>query len=128
MTSAVPDGAKRDLVLVVDDQEKVRDLLVHMLHQAGFDAVDAANGREALERLENGCTPAVILLDLLMPIMDGWELVERLEQTGRTTPVIVVSGVDEKTDPPPRGIVSFIKKPMGVDELTAAIRKARSHA
>jgi CheY-like chemotaxis protein len=85
----------RAQVLVVDDDPKTRDMLRRTLQKAGWTVAEAANGCEAIETLERS-NPAVILLDLMMPEMDGFEVLERLQgdETWREVPVIVVTAKD----------------------------------
>jgi signal transduction histidine kinase/CheY-like chemotaxis protein/HAMP domain-containing protein len=82
-------------ILVVDDDESTRSMTHRHLAAQGWHVVEASNGREALERLA-GTRPAVILLDLMMPEMDGFQFVERLQrdETWRTIPVVVVTAID----------------------------------
>jgi signal transduction histidine kinase/CheY-like chemotaxis protein len=82
-------------VLVVDDDPKTRDMLRRTLQKAGWTVAEAANGSEALEALER-FKPALVLLDLLMPGMDGFEVLERLngDATWREVPVIIVTAKD----------------------------------
>jgi signal transduction histidine kinase/CheY-like chemotaxis protein len=86
-------GAPR--VLVVDDDPAARELLACALTAEGWRVVEAANGQAALDTLSAGA-PAAILLDLLMPEMDGFEFIEQLRQRpdGRDVPVVVVTGKD----------------------------------
>jgi CheY-like chemotaxis protein len=89
------DGAGR--VVVVDDDEDWRDLLVQLLQDGGFDAVGFSDGRQALAALRRGNrTPAVILLDLEMPVMTGWEFRREQLRDRRLAriPVVVASGAD----------------------------------
>jgi signal transduction histidine kinase/CheY-like chemotaxis protein len=90
------DGAQ---VLVVDDDPKTRDMLRRTLQKAGWTVAEAANGCEALEALER-VRPALVLLDLLMPGMDGFEVLERLngDSTWREVPVIIVTAKDLTPD------------------------------
>ena len=85
----------RAQVLVVDDDAKTRDVLRRTLQKAGWKVAEAANGCEALEALERS-KPALLLLDLLMPEMDGFEVLERLQgdETWRDVPVIIVTAKD----------------------------------
>ena len=87
------DGAAK--VLVVDDDAKSRDVLRRTLTKEGWTVAEAANGREALDHLERG-RPALVLLDLMMPEMDGFEVLERMrrEEAWRDIPVIVVTAKD----------------------------------
>jgi CheY-like chemotaxis protein len=128
MTALAPDFEEtfevtdpRPAVLVVDDEEGVREMLLEILRQEGFDCVGVGDGREALGLLQSGLSPAVIVLDVCMPIMDGWEF---LEQASSTVPVVVASGVRED-GPLPACVVKWLIKPFGVAELTSAVRMAR---
>jgi CheY-like chemotaxis protein len=82
-------------ILIVDDEADARAVMSRHLIAQGWQVIEAANGREALERLA-AIRPAVILLDLMMPEMDGFQVVERLQRndTWRTIPVVVVTAVD----------------------------------
>ena len=86
--------APANLVLVVDDDPDIREQVAEILADEGYDVITAANGREALERLRDGGRPALILMDLLMPVMDGWALRAELERDPRTReiPVVLLSG------------------------------------
>ena len=79
-------------VLVVDDDQVLRELLRRILEKDGYTVVEARNGREALARLAE-ITPGLILLDLMMPEMDGFELVEELRhhKEWRSIPILVVT-------------------------------------
>jgi signal transduction histidine kinase/DNA-binding response OmpR family regulator len=92
-------GGDRAQVLVVDDDPKTRDMLRRTLQKAGWTVAEAANGSEALEALER-VRPALVLLDLLMPGMDGFEVLERLngDSTWREVPVIIVTAKDLTPD------------------------------
>jgi len=80
-------------VLVVDDDQDIRDALCELLRDEGYEAIAVANGEEALTYLKAGNLPCVILLDLMMPVMDGWEF--RRQQTSdpelSKIPVIVIT-------------------------------------
>jgi CheY-like chemotaxis protein len=87
------DGSAQ--VLVVDDDPRSRDMLRRTLQKEGWTVVEAVNGREALGQLEHS-RPALVLLDLLMPEMDGFEVLERMrrEDAWRAVPVIIVTAKD----------------------------------
>jgi CheY-like chemotaxis protein len=82
-------------VLVVEDNSIEREGMAAVLRQEGFDAVLAANGKEALERLQGKPTPDVMLLDMMMSEMDGWQLLKMLRQLPDLVqvPVIIVTGL-----------------------------------
>ena len=109
-------------VLIVEDDEDLRDMMAQMLTIEGFDTSVAANGREALEYLHRETRPHVILLDLMMPVMDGWEFRRRQKADPdlAPVPVIVLSALD-----PARAAVdatAFLKKPLDFDHLLELVR------
>ena len=114
-------------VLVVDDDSGARALLRRMLESEGFEVVEAANGRMALDRLRD-VSPSVVLLDLMMPEMDGFEFVAefRRHEPWRAIPIIVVTAKDLSHDDRERlnGYVQKIlqKGTHGRDELLAEVR------
>jgi len=79
-------------ILVVDDNEDNREILVFRLQQLGFEVLIASNGKEAIETASQA-KPDVILMDLRMPVMDGWEATRALRQTewGKDLPVVAVT-------------------------------------
>jgi len=108
----------RPRVLIVDDNSDVRRLYAIGLNQRGFEVKLAANGAEAVERVAAE-RPDVILLDWVMPLMDGGEVLSRLrEATNADIPVIVVSGQPqpEQGQGDPR-IHSWLVKPITIDQL-----------
>ena len=83
---------KDQKVLVVDDDENTRDLLTKILNNEGYMSIDAKNGEDALERVKE--KPDLIVLDLDMPRMDGFEFIERSRTKGMKIPIVVFSGKD----------------------------------
>jgi CheY-like chemotaxis protein len=119
--SAAP---RKPLILVVEDHDFAREALAMLLKDADYDVVEAANGREALATLSKGARPDLILLDLVMPQMDGWEFMRRQRRDWRlcTIPTIVITGVashDPRCLEMP--IVRFLPKPYTFEKLMAAI-------
>jgi CheY-like chemotaxis protein len=99
-------------VLIVEDDDSIRDTLKILLEDEGYSVVTAANGREGIERLKSCARPALIILDLMMPVMSGWEFLKarNQEELGMADiPVITVSAGASAT--PPAGASAFIKKP-----------------
>jgi CheY-like chemotaxis protein len=114
----------RHSVLLIEDDADARELLEEILRQDEVTVIVADDGAEAHEHLRGGARPCVIVLDLLMPGMDGYEF--RAEQMRDPAlariPVIVLSGddhVDEKALQ--LGIEEYLRKPVDVDQLMAAI-------
>jgi CheY-like chemotaxis protein len=127
--TAVLGKYRRDQpVLVVDDDPEVRGLLRRMLEPAGFAVVEADNGRAALERLRE-VKPTVILLDLMMPEMDGFAFVSefRRHEAWRAIPIVVITAKDLTREDRERlnGYVQKIlmKGAHGRDELLADVRE-----
>ena len=88
-------------ILVVDDDSRLRESILMLLRDAGYSARGAANGREALDLAEDE-TPSLILLDLMMPVMDGWQfLAERAQhRAAREAAVVLLSGMAFIRDAP----------------------------
>jgi len=84
-------------VLIVEDDEDLRDMMAQMLTIEGFAATAVANGREALDYLHQAIKPHVILLDLMMPVMDGWEFRRRQQCDPKLAqvPVVVVTAAGQ---------------------------------
>jgi CheY-like chemotaxis protein len=117
----------RPKVLLVEDDSDVRRLYAIALNQRGFEVKLAANGAEAVERIARE-RPDVILLDWLMPLMDGGEVLRHLAQDGAATiPIIVISGqpAPARLDP---HIQRWLTKPVSVDELVTEIERPRMAA
>ena len=112
-------------VLVVEDDVSLRGLLVEVLTQAGYRVLTAANGRDALSCLRGGEPVALILLDLLMPLMDGWQFrAEQRRDPGlRHIPVIVVSGEPcLPYEAEVLGAAAYLEKPTPISRLLGAVR------
>lgn len=117
--------SSRQKVLLVEDNPDVRRLYAIGLNQRGFEVKLAANGAEAVERATSE-RPDYILLDWLMPLMDGREVVERLDHENgfAAVPIIVISGEPAPDALPPR-IWSWLTKPLTVDELVTELARAQ---
>jgi PAS domain S-box-containing protein len=112
-------------VLVVDDEEAVRFVVERTLTRAGYQVVTASNGAEALDVLEARDDVAVILLDMMMPVLDGRRTVPRLRETHPDVHVVMTSGVlgAPGVDAPPQGVSSVLPKPFTRSELLASIER-----
>jgi two-component system KDP operon response regulator KdpE len=112
-------------VLVVEDDDEVRAVLVRELGSRGYRVQEAADGRSALERWE-ASRPDVVLLDLGLPDMDGLEVIRRIRRDAMT-PIVILSArfaEREKVEALDRGADDFVTKPFGVEELHARLRVA----
>lgn len=107
------------LVLVVDDDARVREFIRVNLEMEGYAVAEAADGAEALQALE-GQTPDLVLLDVVMPGVDGWQMLQRMQEQHGSIPVIMFSGkVDGESvaDAARRGAQGFIGKPFDPQQL-----------
>jgi DNA-binding response OmpR family regulator len=113
-----------ETILVIDDDQNLRDTLGVMLEREGFEAVLAADGRSGFERAI-ALKPRLILVDLRMPRLSGTEVCKRLRDRGIKTPVIVLSAASAEMDKVKLlelGADDYMVKPFGVRELLARIR------
>lgn len=113
-------------ILIVEDEQDIRESLREVLEDEGFEVKTAVNGKDALAKLEsNECVPDLILLDLLMPVMNGLEF--RKEQMTRKThsgiPVVIMSADTATEQKASRANAKFLKKPLELDRLFAAIKE-----
>jgi two-component system chemotaxis response regulator CheY len=114
------------VVLVVEDDESIRNVITDVLEDRGFRVLGARNGADALNQL-NGTRPDVMVLDLLMPVMHGWDFMEAYaDRTGGDAIPIVVVSVNPAL---PRsfnrfGVHSVVRKPFDVDELAESVEAA----
>ncbi len=109
-------------ILIVEDEKDIRDSLKMLLELEGYSVFTAENGKEGLKILKNLESPCLILLDLLMPVMNGMEFLEakKHEDAIAQIPVCVVSGV--ASDPHLKNTAGFIKKPIDLEILLKFIK------
>ncbi|HEY3352798.1 MAG TPA: response regulator [Polyangia bacterium] len=119
--SATPGPA---LVLVVDDEDDIREVLRLALEAEGYRVETAAHGREALARLAAGARPCLILLDLMMPVMDGFEFLaaRARDPVAAAIPVLVVSAFADRAAAV-TGVAGILKKPVDLDVLLAQVAR-----
>ena len=113
-------------ILVVEDEPSLMKLLAQNLMLRGFDVVVAADGREGLVQARSA-VPDLILLDLMLPVMNGWEVLKNLEKEGilMRTPVIVVTAASREEDERRArvlGASDYLVKPFGIPEMLRRIR------
>ena len=117
-------------IVIVDDHDGVRDALVGMVEEAGYQAVAFASPAGALARIAEH-RPALVLLDMMMPEIDGADFLARLSRLrdGRTVPVIVVSAMGHllqglrQSDVNAAGVAEVLAKPVSYTALIAAVRR-----
>src|SRR5271154_980778 len=107
-------------ILVVEDDEDAREALVALLQMKGYSAVPAGNGKEALDYMRQAPLPDLIILDLWMPVMDGWQFRREQIKDPRLAqiPVIVVTALSDRTDVDANEIII---KPVDVDHLLTTV-------
>ena len=113
-------------ILVVDDDQTIRETVAEALQLDGFHVETARNGAEALAVVRARC-PSGIVLDLMMPIMDGWQFLERCRDGELCTgiPVVVMSAYNKLPEEAARlGVKGCIAKPFDLDVLIGAIERA----
>lgn len=102
-------------ILIVEDNVDLRMLYEQAMSSEGYETISAGNGREALDLLRSGTRPCVILLDLMMPVMDGWQFLKEREADPALSsiPVVVCSASKENVP----DSVRFLRKPVDLDVL-----------
>jgi len=113
-------------ILIVDDNDDTREALSLLLRLEGFTVAAASTGPNALDMLQAGLRPCVLLLDLRMPGMDGWTVIDRLQAHGelRQVPVVVLSGDEADRERAARvGVRELLRKPAEHTAIVAAVRR-----
>ena len=110
-------------ILIVEDDEDIRSTLREVLEIEGYVVHTAAHGQEGLDVLETIGRPCVVLLDMMMPVMNGWEFISALEAKGTLgqTPVVVVSAAGERARAPQA--VEYVRKPIDLESLLQTIER-----
>lgn len=109
-------------ILVVEDDDDLREIMTFMLERAGYSVRQASNGAEALRALNGPRTlPALVLLDLMMPVMSGTQFLQAVGKPGRSSwpPIVVVSAIADRHRP--NGAVAYLQKPMTEGELLQVV-------
>jgi CheY-like chemotaxis protein len=113
------------LILLVEDDHDVRESMAEALEDAHCRVLHAPHGKAAIDQLEHAAPlPNLIILDLMMPVMDGWQFREAQLADLRfaTIPVVVVSAT-ARLDKPLPGVSAFLKKPINLDQLLDLVDK-----
>jgi len=116
-------GERALTILVVDDDERTRNSLREILEEEGYGVATASNGQEAIEKLDGGDPPDLILLDLMMPVMDGWQFLARQKShpLSRRVPIVLLSGMAFIRDAP--DVADFLSKPIRPEKLLSCIKR-----
>jgi CheY-like chemotaxis protein len=115
---------KQHPILIVEDDVEIREAMSELLESRGYAVSVARHGAEALEQLRAGSRPCIILLDLMMPVMDGWTFCQETERDPAfaAIPILIVSAVT-RLDPRTAHVrsVAQLSKPLNFDDLLAAL-------
>jgi CheY-like chemotaxis protein len=118
------EAAKRCLVAIVEDDSEFRNMLRELLEEEQYRVVAVANGAEALEKLRGETVPNVILLDVSMPVMDGFDFLRFRNEDPELASVPVVLVTNAKPhERPTIGVNDVVRKPIDIDEILFAIKR-----
>ena len=112
----------RSTVMVIEDDHDIRVSVRALLEDEGYKVLTVTNGLSALSTLERLAElPSLILLDLMLPVMDGWHFAERMRLNTRLAniPVVIMSAYQDP--PPPEGVLGFLKKPVDDEALLRVV-------
>jgi CheY-like chemotaxis protein len=116
-------AAGSPVVLVVDDDEGIREVVAMLLSDEGYIVQTASNGQEALSSIHTQ-RPALVLLDLQMPVMTGWQLVEQLRAFRLDVPVVFMSaGVRARSEAVQYSVAGYLAKPFDLDDLLGVVAR-----
>lgn len=114
---------KKASILLVEDDATIREPLREILQHEGYAVVTSTNGREALGKLNAGISElSLILLDLMMPVMNGWEFLEEIKKdpARQRVPVALITAYGERA--PTQGVVACLRKPIEIPALLEVVR------
>src|SRR5262249_19235564 len=121
-----PEKTARGSVMIIDDDDRIRQSLADLLDLEGYEVITAGNGQEALNYLRRLPLPSLILLDVMMPIMDGWEFRSQLlkDEKLASIPVVITSSISAAYQL--KGhlqSVSYLEKPFDSEQLLALVKR-----
>ncbi len=111
-------------ILIAEDDRELRQLFSHVLNRYGYTVAGVSNGQEALDAMETDFYD-LIITDIMMPVMDGYELVRQLRDVGNTTPVLMITAKDAFDDMRlgfQSGVDDYMVKPINVNEMVLRVR------
>lgn len=113
----------RGKILIVDDDPGIRCILQEVIEYEGYGVISADHGQMALNLISEENIPDLILLDLMMPVMNGWEFLEHKQKNSKLAaiPTVILSAFDDSTTP--EGAVAFHKKPIDIWNIINTIRR-----
>lgn len=123
MDDLSPAEARR-VVMVVDDDNEIREALADVLADRGYEVIEACDGQQALERLATGRRPDAILFDLWMPVMDGWQLNQALlgdQSLSQIPRVILTAARGQKAKE--LNVVEVLTKPVRLEQMLGLVER-----
>ncbi|SEF90837.1 response regulator transcription factor [Paenibacillus sp. UNC499MF] len=114
----------RETILVIDDDEKITSMLRRSLAFEGYTIVTANNGNDGLKKMLEQ-EPHLVILDVMMPVVDGWEVCRRIREGGSSVPILMLTAKDEVNDRVKGldlGADDYLIKPFALEELLARVR------
>jgi CheY-like chemotaxis protein len=111
-------------ILVVEDDQDIRESIAEFLSMENYHVITASNGRDALDKLQSIRKPCLILLDLMMPVMSGQEFLKvRTDNVAiAAVPVVIVSAIADHSNVPKELVKGFVKKPINLDLLLKLVK------
>jgi len=113
------------LILVVDDEYDIASTIELLLTMEGYEVVIAINGKEAMQKLQSGLRPDLIMCDLMMPVMNGYDFIKGFRQISdlKSIPIILTSAAPlQEHKLPTNSWTAFIRKPFNLDDLLDTIK------
>jgi two-component system response regulator PfeR len=126
----LPSGYEGPMLLVVEDNSSARNALTSLLRTAGYRVVAKADGEQALDVLRDGCRPDLILLDMLLPRLDGWDFLDALRQWSKPlqVPIVIMTGSCLSREwALVHGCHGFVRKPLEGEIVLQEVRSCLSH-
>ncbi len=111
------------MVLLVDDDQDLRDSIAELLRQRGYVVATAEDGHAALAVIAGNGMPCVVLLDLVMPVMDGWKFLAAVQADPHLSAIPIVIASAHAATHAPSGIAGVLHKPFDLDELFAVVAR-----
>ncbi|HZI09579.1 MAG TPA: response regulator [Myxococcus sp.] len=119
----MPRATSQRSILVVEDDPDIREALSELLGFEGYEVITASNGQEGLDALATMRQPCLVLLDLMMPVLTGYEFLERLRVTGTISLVPVLVLTASHVTETPAGAVGLLRKPVEMNHLLSTVAR-----